>query len=97
MQVSTGDLKRVFVGKDVLGILALLLLTSGAGAAVFVDAAVVMASAVTSVAPLASGTAVDLLVVTGIYLQAVVAAAVYRTARGTYRTLQRRARRAGSA
>lgn len=98
MQTMTTDIRRALAGKDVLGVLAFLLLVSGmASSSVFVGAGVVLASTVQQLAPAVAGTAFDVLVVAGVYLQAVVLAAVYRTARDVYRTLQRRAKGVDSA
>jgi hypothetical protein len=97
MQATT-DVKRVFVGKDVLGLLALMLLGSGLTASsLFVHVGELLAGAVAQLAPVLAADATAPLIVIGIYLQAVVLAAGYRVARGGYRTLQRRAKRAGSA
>lgn len=97
MQVTTG-FKRAVAGKDVLGILAFMLLVSGMTTSpLFVHVGEMMAAAAAHVAPSLAADWTALLILLGIYLQAVVLAAIYRTASGVYRALQRRAGRAGSA
>jgi hypothetical protein len=93
MQVTTNDLERVFAGKDVLGVLAGMLIVSGmTTASIFVDAGVALAVTAAHIAP-ALGGATEVVVILGIYLQAVVLAAVYRGCCGVYETLQRRRER----
>lgn len=93
MQKMADDCKRVLAGKEVLGVLAGLLIVSGmTTASLFIDASGVFAATVAGVAPAAAGVS-EALVLGGLYLQAVVIAAVYRVARGVYATLQRRRER----
>lgn len=97
MQSKIG-LKRVVAGKDVLGILAFMLLVSGmTTSSIFVHAGELLAATAAHLAPALAADAIGLLILVGIYLQAVVLAAIYRAVTGVYRELQRRARRAGSA
>lgn len=98
MQTTINDCKRMLVGRDVIAVLAFLLLASGmTTSSPFVHGGELLASAVGQLAPALDGGLVDGLIVVGIYLQAVVLAAVYRAISGVYRTLQRRAERARSA
>lgn len=98
MQTAIDELERVFAGREVLGVMAVLLLASGITASSpFVHGGEVLAGAVAHLAPALAGGLIELLIVVGIYLQAVVLAALYRAARGVYRALQRRANRARSA
>lgn len=93
MGSTTVDLKRVFVGKEVLGVLAGLLIVSGmTTASLFVDAGAVLAATASGIAPALSA-ATEVLIFLGVYLQAVVIAAVYRAVRSVYTTLQRRRER----
>jgi type IV secretory pathway VirB3-like protein len=97
MQVSSGEIKHVLAGKEVLGVLAEVLVVSGmTTASVFVHVGELVASHLTLVVPAVSGHAA-VVVVASLYLQAVVLAAVYRTCRSVYETLERRRRRVKSA
>lgn len=97
MQTTT-NLKRAIAGKDVLGVLAFMLLVSGMTTSpLFVHVGEILAAAATHLAPALAADATALLILVGIYLQAVVLAAIYRAASDVYRALQRRARGAGSA
>lgn len=93
MQKMVDDLKRALAGKEVLGVLAGLLIVSGmTTASLFIDASGALAAAVVQLAPAAAGVS-EVLILAGLYLQAFVAAAVYRVVRGIYTTLQRRRER----
>lgn len=98
MRATTIELKRVVAGRDVLGILALLLLVSGMTASpLFVHVGEMLATATAQLAPLLASNGTAFLILVGIYLQAVVLAAIYRAVAGVYRALQRRATGTGSA
>lgn len=96
MQVSSGEIKYALAGKEVLGVLAGLLVVSGmTTASVFVYVGELVATHITGVLPAASSqTAV--IIVASLYLQAVILANVYRAVRGVYGTLERRRQRVKS-
>ena len=97
MHVPGIDIKRALAGKSVLGVLAVVLVISGmTSTSVFVVVGEHAASMAATLVPAASSVP-ELLVVLGIYLQAVLLAAVYRVCHGVYTTLQRRRRRVTSA
>lgn len=93
MQVTTTDLWRVLAGKEVLGVLAGILIISGmTTASIFIDAGAMAAASAAQIAP-ALGSVTEVVIVVAMYLQAVVLAGVYRACRGVYVTLQRRRER----
>lgn len=98
MQTTAPNIKRTVAGKGVLGILAFMLLVSGTTtSSLFVHVGEILAAAASHLAPGLAADATALLILVGIYLQAVVLAAIYRAASDVYRALQRRAGRTGSA
>lgn len=98
MRHSANDLRGVLFGRDVLAVLALMVLAAGATAAGPVHLGMAAAAAAGDVLPaVASGAAFDLVVVAVVYLQALAVALCYRALRGGYRALQERTRRTGSA
>lgn len=93
MQTTRGDLKRVFLGKHVLGALAGILIVSGmTTASVFVDAGAAFAAMLAAISPPLSAYT-DALIFGGLYLEAVVVGTVYRGSLAVYGTLQRRRER----
>ena len=95
----TANVREALVGKDVLAVLALLLLASGmtATASVPIEVGITLAEAVHQVLPVVDGPVFDLFVAAVVYVEAMVLAATYRAGRGAYRTLQQRAERVNSA
>lgn len=91
-------LKRALAGKTVLAVLALLLLVAGTTtASPLLAGGWLLAAAAHQLVPTLPAGATSVLVVVGVYVQAVVLAGAYRVATGGYRTLQERAGRTRSA
>jgi hypothetical protein len=96
MQVSSGGIKYALVGKEVLGVLAGLLVVSGmTTASVFVYVGELVAANLAQVVPAASGHTAAI-IVASLYVQAVLLGNVYRVVRSVYQTLERRRQRVKS-
>lgn len=90
MQGTGTNLGRVLAGKDVFGVLAVLLIISGmTTASIFVDVGTMAATQATQIAPAVAGFT-EVVIVLALYIQAVALAAVYRGCCGVYETLHRR-------
>lgn len=88
MQLSTDALRRPLAGTDVLGVFAALLLASGLlGYSVPVDVATILMTAGRQNLAMLSAVPSDLLLVAGVYLQAVGLAALYRIGSDVYGAL----------
>jgi hypothetical protein len=96
MQVTSGEIKYALTGKEVLGVLAGLLVVSGmTTASVFVYVGELAAAQLTLVVPAASSHTAAI-IVASLYVQAVLLGNLYRGIRGVYETLERRRQRVKS-